>query len=81
MFVEFVFANCSTQRFSLQGRCSLFFQNYVPWIEKRGTFAGVNYGETLRIFVTVVKYKMAVGRLVTSTQTRETPTHFLSYPV
>jgi len=50
-------------------------------MKKSGTFAGVNYGETLRTFVTVDKRKFAVGRLVTSSQTRETLTPFLNYSV
>jgi hypothetical protein len=45
----------------------------VPYPE---TLSRVNYKQTLRVFLTIVVYRVIVGSLVTSLKTRESVTFF-----
>jgi hypothetical protein len=56
-------------------------QHGHPWRRQPETLSRVNHKQTLRVFLTVVVYRVIVGSLVTSLQTCESVTFFLNCPV
>jgi hypothetical protein len=41
-------------------------QHGLPWRQRLETLSHVNYKQTLRVFLTVVVYRVIVGSLITS---------------
>jgi hypothetical protein len=61
---ELVFTNCRIQNAFCCGVAIL--QHRLPWRRWPETLSRVNYKETLRVFLTIVVYRVIVGSLVTS---------------
>jgi hypothetical protein len=61
---ELVFAICRIQNAFCCGVAIL--QHCLPWRWRTETLSRVNYKQTLRVFLTIVVYRVIVGSLVTS---------------
>jgi hypothetical protein len=56
-------------------------QHGLPWRRRPETLSRVNYKQTLRVFPTIVVYRVIVVSLVTSLKTYESVTFFLNCSV
>jgi hypothetical protein len=56
-------------------------QHGLPWRRRPETLSRINYKQTLRVFLTIIVYRVVVGSLVTSLQTCESVTFFLNFSV
>jgi hypothetical protein len=62
--IDLVFANCRIQNAFCCGVAIL--QHGLTWRRRPETLSRVNYKQTLRVFLTIVIYRVIVGSLVTS---------------
>jgi hypothetical protein len=60
---------------------SCILQHGLPWRRLPETLSRANYKQTLRVFLTIVVYRVIVRSVVTSLQTCESVTFFLNFPV
>jgi hypothetical protein len=56
-------------------------QHGLPWRRLPETLSRVNYKQALKVFLTIVVYRVIVDSLITSLQTYDSVTFFLNCPV
>jgi hypothetical protein len=68
-------------KWRLQNKRRSGYRTPLPWRWQPETLSHVNYKQTLRVFLTIVVYRVIVGSLVTSLQTCESVNFFFNCPV